>query len=463
MTIRDDETLAHPSPGVTEGSSPGVDARSASGPGKEALGQEASPKAEVTGARAMAKEAQGTEKKSWLAGVTRTIAGVGAVVGALLAVLTQLEAIKAKLGNLFGAEDETVEVTEVTPSPPALPPPPPSRKDCLEVEFRHPQRLPLNLFHRIPDRDNHFPYWFKVEAENRCDEDLTIEIEFKRYKGPFMIKTGRSRFSDTLPPGSYSKRIDPPIVISNYDSREPMVINWYVRDDRDTVLDSGNSELEVLPRSTIAWDLENADEEPVSREYLLASLAAWTGTPDPELDAMAQSCRQAADGFESVFQLRDCYRRLFVEENPVFFSKSPLRFPDDGRQTVLSPPEVLEKRQASQLEAAILLAAVGRQLGPRFRLIGRSGAEGGGELKSFLLAMQTTPAADWQAVDLGRAAGSELEENLLAATEELDRLRQHQPQIFQGLENKGVYLDNHFVAIDFRRADHHFEIGRLPS
>lgn len=398
-------------------------------------------------------EKEGRQPANLLNRTTAIVVGIGALLAAILGVLSQLGELREKV---FGPGTDTVAEEPVAIRPQE------DQEACCDITIRHPDVIPLHLFPRLPHRE-HFPYWFKVEAENRCAQALTIEIEFGRYRGPFEIEADSTIFSDTLPRGSYSRRIDPEVTISNYHAEEPMSIKWSVRDDRGTLLKKGTTHIDLLPRSTIAWDLKNADQKPVSQEYLLASLAAWTETPFPSVDELAESCggNGAGDGLEPSW-LRGCYQRLFASPSPVFFSQRPMRFPESGHQTVLSPPVVLEKRQANQLEAALLLASVGRLKGPRFRLVGRP-QDGDAELKSFLLAWQSAPGADWQAVDLARPPSVDLGDNLREATAELARLRANRPEIFLALDTTGVYLDRFYAVIDFARADHHHHIGRLPS
>lgn len=344
---------------------------------------------------------------------------------------------------------------------------------CLSVRTRSPRVMPLSLLYSIESRDD--LYWFYVRIHNQCDAPLHLSIHVDVRKGPARLPHDQRGVQFTVLPGeSRSERIDPLLDWTSNDTHAVSELVWEIRNMADGTLEhTETARIRLLPKTWFAWDLTTPEGQPVSHDFLLASLAAWVQNPLP---AAAGDCHQtgwdetppnhrleaASDWFEH------CYQRLFHQEPPIRTTSAGTHFPPAAGQVVRSPAQIVTERTATPLEAVLLLSSLGKamakQLEVHVALFVLPHTVEPGAYQAFILAWTLAGSTRWQALDLQRAATLSFADNVRQASEQVNTWMRRQPGVIKALERRGVFLQDQpaQVGVDFAKAAQTFLIRGLP-
>jgi hypothetical protein len=161
------------------------------------------------------------------------------------------------------------------------------------------------------------------------------------------------------------------------------------------------------------------------------------------------------------------YEALFSGPDAVQVRQDPQAFPSRPRQVVRTPARVLAERHATPLEAALVLAALRRSLGPdlptRLRLLALPASEQDFAAKVFVLAW-SADGREWEAIQTNGAGSLPFRDNLAQATGRAREVFAARPEVGAALGERGVFVDERFrlVALNFWRAQKHYNIRPLP-
>lgn len=319
-------------------------------------------------------------------------------------------------------------------------------------------------------------YWLMIEAHNRCwRQDVDIKISFEIVQGRRFAKLCHD--TDSMSVKHREARtavIDPEFYFYNPDKPSILKVSWTVfpADQEDAEpIHRDAEELAVLPRGIFAWDWRDPNEEPVDKEFLLASLAVWAFDEQRTVEEVSKRLTTSTDARVNpedpaawtLEWMGSAYRELF--ENPsraltVFAGDSLLRM-----REIKMPEEILEASEGGTggssrvdfVEAALLLAALSHRPFKSYSLSLISIS------KQHHFLVWSAVAGQWRAVDLRRTSQS-FEENLEAATRQVAELLQEMPAIEGELsdegEGDGVHFDaeRQIAALNFRKAAEHHRI-----
>lgn len=357
-------------------------------------------------------------------------------------------------------------------SPSAMPTPVASG-NCIKVDFQSPNLIPHYLLNSIGS-DN-FPYWLRLAVRNTCDDDRILTLRFERSDTVALVDPPQTE-SFTVRKDETAIRTFTPRFDFATRQIEHLAIHWSVEDQRGTKLSADSIRTEIVAPLTVAWDLQKpagaARREPVEREFLLASLKAWTLKPPPRVVEFGRACRTAgAQGLllEREEAIRACYRALFRVERAVRVSDSAIEFPAGTRQRIRSHTQLLEQPQqgASSLEAALLFVAVLNtqhrdDIDPDPVLVIAPTEAGAGTGKTTLLAWPVA-GGGWRALDLQRAGTLDFDANAKAASARAATLLAERSELAAGLR-KGVAIGagGAVVALDFAQVSEEYRIRALP-
>jgi hypothetical protein len=346
------------------------------------------------------------------------------------------------------------------------PPPPPNPGNCLNLVLLATETLPYYLINSLGSDD--FPYWFRVEGENRCDYPVHLEVFFTSLS-PAMRISHETWTGTLLPDQNLARELEPP----NYQILEPdklrdedvsVQVKVEVKKDDGETVQQNTVRMRILRADTLHWDLIGPGDSPISKDFLLASLAAWTKVLKDNVLALSAACRgehgsrQAED---PDLWLPVCYQALHerITVEPAGADFLTLR----GRQPISSADEVLASGNASPLEAFLTLAALGRTrndvLDTSLGLLATKPESGA----PALLFIWRRPGSDWQAVSAADWSAP-FSDNRDASAELLQSLIDVYPGLLSGLDARGLFINEQqtLFAVDFGTAAYQFLIGGLP-
>ena len=335
----------------------------------------------------------------------------------------------------------------------------PEHLECLEINFLSPNKMPHYLLKSIGTEN--FPYWLKIKGRNNCDKDKIMSLRFETGGNINMPPKGEPF---TLKKQQPFNRIFRPEFTLAKPNTENLKIMWSIEDEVQRKVAADTINAEIVPPYTIAWDLEkpkeDGDREPVAKEYLLASLAAWTLRPPPVVVKHGDKCRTSPEGgpiLTKTTAIKSCYKHLFSGGTKVDIIKNSIKFPDGKEQKIRPHRQILKDKWATPLEAALLFAAVlgaGQIPGDPDYLMMVVPVDPGesSKLKTVFLMWEKTPG-QWQAIDLMHA-NKPFEGNVLDASDKASTILKGNSEI-KTIANEGVAgfnKDESIAVVNFRRA-----------
>jgi len=357
---------------------------------------------------------------------------------------------------------------------------------CWDIDIKHPKQFPYYLKHSIAATEDF--YWFSVDIDNRCSSTLYAGVTFKpvlpdRDLPAIEFLTSPDQISPKAGQHLY-KTIDPRIrFLGKFEEPFLLKVHWSVKDDKESLLDWGSVNIQVLPRNEFVWGLLNAHGKPVAKKVLLASLAAW---PQSHQKIVTDAARRALDTIKELLDaspsevarawMAAVLHELFGGKRGIMVLPTAKRFPSQDRSRAIhAPSEVLERGRSDPLEAALLIAAVSRDLlsesGIDQILVVAPDPERKGR-QNVLLAWSESEKQDWSAIRAGVVGRTAFEDNLTAATAAFKHLLSSNARLAEGLQSLNapygdcsnvVVLDESggVYALDFQRAKD-CGIGALP-
>jgi hypothetical protein len=238
-------------------------------------------------------------------------------------------------------------------------------------------------------------------------------------------------------------------------------------------LESGNSHIQVRSKSKFLWSLHTPERTQVSKDFILASLAAWALSRNLSVRERSEQILQSVDPSTtpSLFTknfIEQCYKEIFHGTQKVTITPSANTLPPaDSELSIRTPSQILKRRQADPLEAALLVAALGQvylkeERGVSLVLFALPRPEAGPSRQSIFLAWHVG-FHEWHAIDMTRVNEMAFADNLPWATEHIKALLSEHT-VLASLKDNGVFYgeDRQIVAVDFARAGEKFGIRSLP-
>lgn len=390
------------------------------------------------------------------------IGGVAAVAAAWFAL---------KPGPAPQPEPQTVPVAavpQITAGPGA---------ECLVTRHFTPSVIPHYLLNSFGS-DN-FPYWLRIEVENRCTTARNLIVRFESSSTvrliespqtqPFYVEKGEERSLAFTPAfDAASSAID------------RIRIVWSLEDDNETKLVRSEISTEIVQPLTVAWDLRKpaargaGQGEPVEPAFVLGSLKAWILKPPPAVVERGRACRRPQGRGASLERepaLRACYQHLFRGDTPVQVSSSPMNaFPAGDRQLIRKPAHFLQQPgdAASSLEAALLFVATldtQRVAGidPELRLVVAPAPGAPAASRTAYVAWRDL-GGPWRAVDLQRTSALDFDANADAASARIQALFDGAAATLQTADREGAAFgpEQGFAIVDFAKVPERYQIRGLP-
>lgn len=371
------------------------------------------------------------------------------LLGALLVVV--LAVVGWRLLDISDDDPETGVVTQSGPK-------------YFKNRPKYFKKLPSALLHTIRSKD--FLYWLLLEVDNPTNEPVHIVVTCQVVSTPKPAKCHEEPTQFTVQPGeSVIRSINPRLQWIFDDAfNKPLLlsIQWRVMDNKSNVLFTEPHDIEVGPKFRFYWELENSEGELIDKEFLIASLSAWTKTS--RQSPVFLEGKALADAAPSMTEfVRAVYSAILTNEDRLSVDPGVPDLPPEIFEDFDTPKTVLASGTANPVEAVLLIGALSQSALQRFqsRLVGVSSSPDA-DGRRPVLAIWSDSGHAWQAIDLTRTQ-SGFEENLAASQNVLDEWFDS-AEVMEQLESTGVYfdLDERRTAIEFARAAAIHKIQGLP-
>ncbi|MCX5772501.1 MAG: serine/threonine-protein kinase [Candidatus Hydrogenedentes bacterium] len=393
------------------------------------------------------------------------LAAVTALLGLYVAFLRDGPELKAS----SEAAGTTQDTSGLTPKSAAIP----GGQEYILAEYL--EYVPLSLHNTIKAYDR--PPWFRIRGLYQKRTTIRVRFGVVNPISP-MVKNIEDGLTYTIEAGKpFDKRVYPSIEILNFEIREetPVHIQWSIVDENEAVLASDKAMSRLLPKQVVKWDLQEPGGKAVDKRFILASLTAWTLTPDPSLrtlgsEMLAQMHEAQLPSTSPENWLALCVTRLFQGDSPLVVVEPACRLPQEPQQTVRTMREVVEQKRATVIEAALLIRTlcalddVSKKLdSPRMALIAYPDTGAGSPGQCFLLAWSTSSGA-WRALDMARLGDVPFEQNTASASMRLVQLFDVRKEVLEAMNKDGLYIRDgeSTLALDFAKARQVYEIWGLP-
>lgn len=370
----------------------------------------------------------------------------------ILALSALLAAVGALILNFQTVAVNLREFVDSTRTPTPYP-------QCVNVSVHHQPIIPYSLLHNFGGSEA--LYWLKVEAENRCDRQVSLSVVCEQVRADVGVPCTDFPALNLRPGETRERQIDPrlrPLA----DILHPVLLDFRVR-----IADQGNSNIflddvltvTVLPRTTYFWNLEDT-----SKETVLASLAVWTVRPRTPVDVLAE---ELAEDYQSIDDwMARAYDRVFADLEVVYDDRRVPPRAGDDRVDITAPETVLQRQRAIPIETALLFGALAykviQERGARVILISTPGADAQAAPDIYVAWMSGRRLRAFEtsgggSVPFNRATGE--------AASRLRTLPQELLTALNGTESNGVHylVDNRVIALDLGRTiTRHNLVAGLP-
>ena len=390
--------------------------------------------------------------------LTSILVWCGGILGALAVIVTKATTIATTIETLYRAEFPL---------------------DPYAVEVSKPEIVPsyLHYFYGaegLGARES--LYWFHERVQNKTRGPLNLQIVFTLEPSDcnYVVLEGGGPIEDTLRAREQKEVKVSPRLVFNIDKFEAdcfLKVQWTIQDPQKdkTYLKAGNVEIRLLPPNVVKWDLLNADNKPVSREFLVASLTSWSLSREGAVLNRAAQLRKRANVSSPEQWVRSCYEDLFEGRSALAIdsSRRTYPFPLAGQTIISSPGQVLLEGRAEPLEASFAMAALihTAPLTERARLtlfiVPRLEDP---RNPSMFLAWLLPDHRTWEAVDLREARKLRYDVNVNQSQPQIKLLLEEHPEILRSLKAKGVFTQpepNAVTALSFDHAVTYFGIRAL--
>jgi len=243
---------------------------------------------------------------------------------------------------------------------------------------------------------------------------------------------------------------------------------WIIGKWRERI-DSGTTTIQILPKSQYCWNLARYDGQPVSKDFLLACLTAWSQYGDANLKELAQKMIKGIQRKDTpdkcIYEwFKSCYL-LFQGTEGIEMTHRTI-FPPSTCRTISPSVNVWEEKLSDQLEAALFIGALTDKSFAYKRFGMRTvmfifPQPGGSPQQSFYFSW-SVDGTNWKAINMEHAGSMTFEENEKQTSSELKSLLEKKAEILNSLDEKGVYIGDASYAVDFKKASEKFGIRSLP-
>lgn len=351
-------------------------------------------------------------------------------------------------------------------------------ESCLLVAADMPDTLPLSLKNTVGHPEI-FPYWFRVEADNKCSTSKTIRVSWDISQVPSNPKislTANKDFVYTLNIGErWNKNINPPIEFLG--SQFPDIINltvrWAITDERE-LRRSGSSDPMVLLKPTIfRWALKRpTDNQLVPKEFLIASLANWVQTGSKS--RQAQNFLNEIGPLKSNRGFKKWIEKLYLEigqgNHAIEMISSGRDFPPILQREILTPSQILLGETADPLETALTLGALvkraTRKFDIRLALFMLPNTTQNHGANQFIFAWSTSPGS-WKGIDTSKITDLNFEQNLEMTTDQLLTTLARSSLMVRQINTHGAFFDEKsaLIGLDFGNVENHtlYRVYGLPK
>jgi len=350
------------------------------------------------------------------------------------------------------------------------PPPPettPAHGGAVRAEVRVFPVMPWALKPMVAS--NPSLYWLLLHVENQGDRPAHLDVKCEVLNEPPVAACATLPWSISLSPGeTKDEKIDPRLRFLNDagpDTAIDLQLTWRVTDDRGIEVEGGRQTvtIKIPPRNAFFWDLKDAAGREIPKEFLVASLAAWTRTV--ERNPIYEEGKRLRDGCASMTAFLDrVYSELLRNADRLAISPGvPPLPPMNASVELKTPREVLDLKRANPVEAALLVAALAQEPAEWYgmRLAGASVRRAPGSDPRILI-LWTDPAGRWNAVDLTKTdvpfdENRRLSDGVLEPWFESD--------VLPALEERGVYVNPNprRMFLEFSKAAVKYGIQPFPQ
>lgn len=351
---------------------------------------------------------------------------------------------------------------------------------CYTFAAKHFDNIPYSLYYSLKDskKVQDFMYWFHIQGKNNCPHRLEIIVSFQSLREKPLVEsiyTHEDPLTYIIDPGEpFDEKLHPGFKFLTDDVDDTLEVRWEILQiPGKKRLESGNSHIQVRSKNKFVWNLRTPESAQVSKDFILASLTAWTLSRNLSLRERSEQLLQSLDPSTppSLFTknfIERCYNDIFHGAQKVTITPSANMLPPaDSELSIRTPSQILKRRQADPLEAALLVAALGQKYlkerrGVSLVLFAMPRAAALPSRQSILLAWHVG-FGNWHAIDMTRVNEMAFADNLSWATEQINALLSEQT-VLESLKDDGVFYrqDRQVVAVDFARAKEKFGIKSLP-
>jgi hypothetical protein len=270
----------------------------------------------------------------------------------------------------------------------------------------------------------------------------------------------------------------PPLQIFNNNTTAScsLEVDYEIGDDAGHKKFPGHAEIELLPPQQVEWDLMNVDQGLVSKDFLLASLTAWSLSREGKVEERGKDLRGRAH-MASPDWLRLCYEILFQGQSGIkanktngiiFIGSTEKTYPFNKETTLRYPGEIISAGHAEPLEAAFLMASIINQATDERVPMSLFVVPQAQDFNhpAVLLGTLFPTSKNWEIIDLRKANFLGFEQNLEQSQQELRQAISQNPQMLQSLKDNGVFMPaevNLPKAISFNRARCKYKTLSLPE
>lgn len=237
---------------------------------------------------------------------------------------------------------------------------------CWNINTHRPyQIIPLSVAQSIGRVDS--PYWFRISGKNSCKKTLHVTLRLKAISDTAVeFQKTPDKFS-VLPGMKFDRNVDPVLRFLNPNFQKPtrLKMQWRIEDERGVILDQETTKITLLPKNNYLWNISSGDERKTSKEFLIASLAAWSSVSRNQYQKFKKIILNKinydlmTDPMEN--WIRNLYAVLSKGEDKLNVDPKGVLFPPNGTMYIAAPDEVLDDHFGSQLEVALAFSSLSRK------------------------------------------------------------------------------------------------------
>ena len=346
-------------------------------------------------------------------------------------------------------------------------------KPMCTVDVRYPSVVPTHLKYYYDSEGlgkEESLYWFHIKAQNKTRESLTLNVSFAMVPTDcaYVVLKSKDAVAYTLQAKEENREesISPPLEFTQYNATTPcyLKVNYKIENQRKELVRANVVEISLLPTHTVKWDLLNPEGKPVSRTFLLSSLAGWSMSKDGRLLKRVDDLEKRTHADSPEQWLKASYDDLFKGSSAVKVLPTARTYPFSGERVIGLPSEILSERFAEPLEAGLLMASMIRAAPParQTRLTLFILPRPGGISHTLVLLAWSVPgSSEWQTIDLAKATTLEFKSNIQESEKLLRLMLAQKPEIIASLRRDGIFegnAENSPIAISLDRAAERFQI-----